>query len=48
MVTKENGEEMVRQGDEMDEGIGICFRVRGEGVYIGKRKKSEIGKDGVN
>ena len=32
--------------DEMDEGIG--FRVRGEGVYIGKRKKSEIGKDGVN
>ena len=30
----------------MDE--GMCFRVRGEGVYIGKRKKSEIGKDGVN
>ena len=22
LVTKENGEEMVRQGDEMDEGIG--------------------------
>ncbi|PRQ51576.1 hypothetical protein RchiOBHm_Chr2g0145951 [Rosa chinensis] len=25
MVTKENGEEMVRQGDEMVSGIGIFF-----------------------
>ncbi|PRQ41788.1 hypothetical protein RchiOBHm_Chr3g0450551 [Rosa chinensis] len=40
MKELENGEEMVRQGDEMDE--GMCFRMRGEGVYIGKKKKSEM------
>ncbi|PRQ49866.1 hypothetical protein RchiOBHm_Chr2g0126691 [Rosa chinensis] len=26
--------------DGMDE--GMCFRMRGEGVYIGKKKKSEM------
>ncbi|PRQ50131.1 hypothetical protein RchiOBHm_Chr2g0129701 [Rosa chinensis] len=30
MKTKENGEEMVRQGDEMDEGIGVLEMVTKE------------------